>query len=824
MAKTSKAALIGQIENAVAQDDLNAALALMHQAPDWEDAACALDWRLGWAENQKHSGQWAERQYSHWRSGVMAPQVLGAVRGGNAAVQDALTPNAQTLARLLCAVQRYVATVKSLRQDESSPLPTPLRVEQASIAPGHRPVPPAPAPDERDEIEEIYRWSKGSLLLLGAPGSGKTFKLMEIAEELLTVVRADPTATIPLPLDLADWRLHHTDFAAWVVETAMRTFLIDRQTLQTWLTERRLALLLDSLNAIADDAARAACIASINDFLARKEPPGLVVCSRPQEYAALATRLEVEVAVHVEPLELTEIRAFLLNDRRLASELRSALLADNRLAQLCETPLGFSVVRQAYTVGALSRHDATAATTNADQRQQLIDAYIDSILARGLAGPDPATLDDARRWLGWLASRMTEHQMSLLWFERIQPSWLPPGVWRNGYYALTRICFGLLAGVLGGILVGLGLGAAPENFFRGVVEGMTAAVAGGVAMAIIDSQWQLRFQRVNRQWLRALLNISVVFAVVFLSAFAVFMVVLGPAWCSLFDWGEVDCAIDYFRFAGEAAFVASLAALSFALVFGVESKDGLRSATHDIQCGAVERLDLSRERAVRFGLSGAAMGAVAGAVLIFVDWLQVGSAGNPVLNIAIGWYDWLGGALPLPVLILLLCTATCGAISGVFGSITGMAIYPQSRRRPDQPIWLLLKNAALIGGVGAGVSIPIFWLLGTVADYAFLTYYGLEKNLAATWVYGAFVGFLAFLWYGGLSLFLYTCLRSLLTARADTPPINRYIAFLDAMAELRLLYPVLGGYRFYHPLWQEHFAQTFATGAARRQPTDDNNR
>ncbi len=823
MAKRSKVALIGQIENAVAQDDLDAALALMRQAPDWEDAACALDWRLGWAENQKRSGQWAERQYSHWRSGVMAPQVLGAVRGGNAAVQDALTPNEQTLARLLCAVQRYVATVKRLRQDEISPLPTPLRVEQASIAPGHRLVPPAPAPNERDEIEEIYRWSQGSLLLLGAPGSGKTFKLMEIAEELLAVVRADPTAAIPLPLDLADWRPRHTDFAAWVVETAMRTFLIDRQTLQTWLAERRLALLLDSLNVIADDAARAACIASINDFLAREEPPGLVVCSRPQEYAALATRLEVEVAVHVEPLELPEIRAFLMNDRTLAPELRSALLADSRLAQLCETPLGFGVVRQAYAVGALSWQDA-AAVANSDQRQQLIGAYIDSVLARGLAEPTAATLEDARRWLGWLANRMTEHQMNLLWFERLQPSWLPQGAWRNGYYALTRIGFGLLAGVLGGILVGLGLGATPENFFRGVVEGMTAAVAGGVAMAILDSRWQLRFQQVNRQWLRALLTISVVFAVVFLSAFAVFMVVLGSVWCSLFDWGEVDCAIDYFRFAGEAAFVASLAALSFALVFGVESKEGLRSATHDIQCGAVERLDLSRERAVRFGLSGAAMGAVAGAVLLIVDWLQAWGAGNPVLSVAIGWYYWLGGALPLPVLILLLCIATCGAISGVFGSITGMAIYPQSRRRPDQPIWLLLKNAALIGGVGAGVSIPIFWLLGTVADYAFLTYHGLEKNLAATWVYGAFVGFLAFLWYGGLSLFLYICLRGLLTARADTPPINRYIPFLDAIADLRLLYPVLGGYRFYHPLWQEHFAQTFATEAAHRQPADDNKR
>ena len=819
MTPTTDAALAQQIEAAITQNNLQDALALMRQAPELEDAACALSWRLGWAEQYKHSGQWAEREYSHWRSNVMASQMLRTMRNGHVAMESSLTTNEQALTQLLCAVQRYVTTVKSLRQDEASPLPTPLRVEQESVAPGQRPVQPAPAPDARDEIDEIYRWSKGSLLLLGAPGSGKTFKLMEIAEELLAVVRDDPAAAIPLPLDLADWRPHHTDFAAWVVETAMRAFLIDRQTLQTWLTERRLAPLLDSLNTIADDEARTVCITAINDFLVRYEPPGLVVCSRPQEYAALATRLEVEVAVHVEPLELAEIRAFLINDRTLAPELRSALLADNRLAQLCETPLGFGVVRQAFAAGALSLHDTTAAAANPDQRQQLIGAYIDSVLARGLAESAAVKHEQARHWLGWLASRMTEHQMNLLWFERLQPSWLPSGAWRNSYYALTRICFGLMAGVLGGILVGLGRGASPENFLRGVVEGMTAAVAGGVAMAIIDSQWQLRFPRVNHPWQRAILNISAVFAIAFISAFMALVLVLGPAWCPLFESPGTNCVLDetwlswfFDWFITEAAQVASLAALSFALVFGVESKDGLRAATNDIQCGAVERLEFSRERAVRFGLSGVALGAIAAAVLILT-----GGDGNPAFDVATGWHLLLGPTVPFAALVLLLCTLVCGAISGVFGSITGMAIYPQSRRRPDQPIWLLLKNAALIGGIGAGVSMPVFWLLGTAADYAFLTHRGLETNLASTWIYGAFVGFLAFLWYGGLSLFLYTCLRGLLTMRADTPPVKRYIPFLDAMADLHLLYPVLGGYRFYHPLWQEHFAQTFGSQTAKRQ-------
>ena len=79
-----RSALVDQIETAVAQDELENALTLMAQLSDWEDAACALHWRLGWADQSKLSGEWAERQYNHWRSDVMAPQVVRVVHGRNA--------------------------------------------------------------------------------------------------------------------------------------------------------------------------------------------------------------------------------------------------------------------------------------------------------------------------------------------------------------------------------------------------------------------------------------------------------------------------------------------------------------------------------------------------------------------------------------------------------------------------------------------------------------------------------------------------------------------------------------------------------------------
>jgi hypothetical protein len=474
-----------------------------------------------------------------------------------------------------------------------------------------------------------------------------------------------------------------------------------------------------------------------------------------------------------------------MNDRTIAPELRSALLADGDLAQLCETPLGLGVVRDAYSAGVLSLNDAFSSGSVADRRQRLIDAYIARVLEQ--ASPDAASGEhpQTRHWLGWLASRLTDHQLNLLWFERIQPSWLPKGAWQNGYYALTRISFGLMAGILGGILIGLGLDATAENFLRGLVEGLTAAVAGGVAMAIIDSRWQNRFASLSRQWQRSLLNLGLIFCIVFVSAFVAFM-------CS--------CWFD----PREAAAVASLTAVSFALVFGVESKEGPRSAANDIQCGVVEHLEMSRERGVRFGLLGLLVGAIAGVIMAFVYGLW-GDEGNPALVLAKNLYNDFGGAIPVLMLIPLVITVVCGLIGAVFGSITGMAIYPKSRKRADQPIWLLLRNASLIGLAGAFLGTALFLFLGKVA------------GTPAVWTYGVFVGFLAFLGYGGLSIFLYLCLHGLLTLRGDTPPINRYIPFLDAMTDLRLLYAVQGGYRFFHPLWQEHFALKFGEQTATRQ-------
>ena len=52
---------------------------------------------------------------------------------------------------------------------------------------------------------DILDRMSGSLLVLGEPGAGKTFTLLELARDAITRAQADPTQPIPVILNLSFW-------------------------------------------------------------------------------------------------------------------------------------------------------------------------------------------------------------------------------------------------------------------------------------------------------------------------------------------------------------------------------------------------------------------------------------------------------------------------------------------------------------------------------------------------------------------------------------------------------------------------------------------
>jgi signal recognition particle GTPase len=58
----------------------------------------------------------------------------------------------------------------------------------------------------------------GKLLILGAPGSGKTTALLSLAEQLVMGAIDQPQTVIPVILELSTWREDSQSIEAWIIE------------------------------------------------------------------------------------------------------------------------------------------------------------------------------------------------------------------------------------------------------------------------------------------------------------------------------------------------------------------------------------------------------------------------------------------------------------------------------------------------------------------------------------------------------------------------------------------------------------------------------
>src|SRR5215207_5401973 len=111
---------------------------------------------------------------------------------------------------------------------------------------------------------EIFReiGSERSLLILGAPGSGKTTMLLELTRQLIQRARRDETKPIPVVFNLGSWKEKPT-LSHWLEEELNTFYYVPRKTALDWINENRLLLLLDGLDEVKEDN-RAKCVEAIN--------------------------------------------------------------------------------------------------------------------------------------------------------------------------------------------------------------------------------------------------------------------------------------------------------------------------------------------------------------------------------------------------------------------------------------------------------------------------------------------------------------------------------------------------------------------------------
>jgi DNA-binding SARP family transcriptional activator len=331
-------------------------------------------------------------------------------------------------------------------------------------------VPPASVIDAGAPIGDVFDQAGGALLILGAPGGGKTTLLLELAAELITRAGNDEELPIPVVFNLSTWRRSLRSLEQWLEDELHRRYVVPRKLARQWLAEDAIVPLLDGLDEVKTED-RGLCITAINNFVADHGLLQVAVCSRIADYEEIGSQLKLNTAVEVQPIASAQVLSHLEAAGERLKGLHSAIATDRELLELLSTPLLLSIAATAYQDTAIG--ELAPLGTGGDRREELIESYIRRALRRRSShGAYPS--DKALAWLGTLAYQMSRHNQAVYYVEWTQSTWLGGRLPR----AAAAWAFpGLLAG-LAGLVAGYAIDFANKTGARLFGRGNDIHVAG----------------------------------------------------------------------------------------------------------------------------------------------------------------------------------------------------------------------------------------------------------------------------------------------------------------------------------------------------------
>jgi hypothetical protein len=240
------------------------------------------------------------------------------------------------------------------------------------------------------------------LLLLGAPGSGKSTALLQIGLDLVAKAELDPTAAIPLIFNLSKFQFNlpakslvqrilglrkvpsvaDLKFDHWLIGELTSLYGVSRRIASRWVGEGKVAALLDGLDEVSDDR-RADMVKLLNrTYVSDYRNSILIVCSRISEYLPLQddpeTLLQLRGAITLESLSPVQVDEYL--KAADAPGLAQAIGSDASLAELAQTPLTLSMMTLAF--GGRAAKDIPSFPSLAEMRHYLIETFVSRMLQR----------------------------------------------------------------------------------------------------------------------------------------------------------------------------------------------------------------------------------------------------------------------------------------------------------------------------------------------------------------------------------------------------------------------------------------------------------
>lgn len=600
-------------------------------------------------------------------------------------------------------------------------------------------------------LMDLFDEAGNTLLILGAPGSGKSYTMLQMARALIQDVERDPSKPVPVIVNLSTWSEKQLNLSDWLASELKTHFTINSRLVLQWLNDRRLLLLLDGLDEVSETA-RPNCVAKINQFITDYSVPGIVICCREDEYLQLPNRLNLGGALRLKALSDTQIASFLRQSDADVESLKEAITTDAELLEMARTPLMLSVMVQAYQDAAIEDINPNGLNNKEARRRHIFSKYVDRSFERKYKTVT-ISRDRTVQVLGWIAEQMNKHSKTVFLIEEMQPSWLNTSR-QHLFYALnSRSIGGLLLGLSLGLLYWLMLSIIyGQSATIPLLLGLTGGLVAGLLAGFMDIQsYKHKHSNPNSR----LASIGYVILYVLIVGLAEGLLI--SLFIGIFD----------------APLIGVIIGLTFGLYFGLNSVN--KQLQEDIK--TIESLGWS----FRKGLQSAR------------NWLPWGAC----IGILVGgivWKTFTYEVDPVTIFIyLILAGAISGGLSGLFGLFFG-GIKKQVAKKStlNQGIKQTTSNILFIGGI-SGLSVGLL--------------VGVFESFNAGLTSGLFIGLLIAFWYGGLDIIQHYLLRALLSVHGHFP--LRYRGFMEDTRRLSLIRRVGGGYQFMHRFMLDHLKEEY---------------
>ena len=155
-------------------------------------------------------------------------------------------------------------------------------------------------------IPEVYDAANGQLLILGAPGSGKTTLMLELARDLLARAEQNAQQQMPVIFTLSSWAAKQQPLAEWMIEELINKYQVPHQLAHVWVETDQILPLLDGLDEV-ETLNRTKCIEAINTYHQEHAFLPLVVSSRSADYLQQTGRVRLTSAVTIQSLTQQQV-------------------------------------------------------------------------------------------------------------------------------------------------------------------------------------------------------------------------------------------------------------------------------------------------------------------------------------------------------------------------------------------------------------------------------------------------------------------------------------------------------------------------------------